>query len=439
MEIRGVIRQVLFVVSLIFAFGGGMFEGIATEPYAHATGTVEQAKDLLDSWHGEHELLDKAKEILVQILAKDPQNYRALKEMARYCIMDGYLHSKNVANGGNIYTIGQFAPGTLQRAEAILKKALAINPSYAEGYVLLGHIYSQQSRFNQAREALVKAETLGTNDPWLHLNWAYVLNATGDTQGAADRYTRVLKSGTDNKKALSSAYGFLLEFHKKRREHDKVIELYQVLFKLDPTNAWSRGNYANYLRTELGRFDEAIAYAREALSIMNYGAGRHILALCLYGKWADVIINQKRPESEAQKYYDEAFRLDPELDLVMAYEGSYAKGKALVQLLKSKGVSVDAKAEDGSTALMIASNTGRIDAVRLLLSLGANPNVKSVNGWTALLGAADEGYEEVVKVLLESGADPKQTFRNADAATLAERRGRAEIARMIRQYAADKK
>jgi tetratricopeptide (TPR) repeat protein len=238
---------------------------------------------------------------------------------------------------------------------------------------------------------------------------------------------------------LSSAYGFLLEYHRKRREHDKVIELYQVLFKLDPTNAWSRGNYANYLRTELGRFDEAIAYAREALSIMNYGAGRHILALCLYGKWADVIINQKRPESEAQKYYDEAFRLDPELDLVMAYEGSYAKGKALVQLLKSKGVSVDAKAEDGSTALMIASNTGRIDAVRLLLSLGANPNVKSVNGWTALLGAADEGYEEVVKVLLESGADPKQTFRNADAATLAERRGRAEIARMIRQYAADKK
>jgi ankyrin repeat protein len=108
----------------------------------------------------------------------------------------------------------------------------------------------------------------------------------------------------------------------------------------------------------------------------------------------------------------------------------------LVQLLKSKGVSIDARTEDGSTALIVASNTGRTDAVKMLLSLGANPNARANNGWTPLLGAADEGYQEVVKLLLEGGADPNQKIRNMDAAMLAERRGRTELATLIRQYAA---
>ena len=87
--------------------------------------------------------------------------------------------------------------------------------------------------------------------------------------------------------------------------------------------------------------------AREALDIMNYGVGRRILAGCLYEKLADLIINQKLPEKQAPAHYEEAFQLYPNLDLVMAYEGSHATSKALVQLLKAKGISIDARAEDG--------------------------------------------------------------------------------------------
>jgi Tfp pilus assembly protein PilF len=439
MKIWRVIPRVLFVVPLVFACGGVMFEGIATKPCAYAAGTVEQAKDLLDSWHGEHESLAKAKDILDLVLQKDPQNYRALKQLARYYIMDGYLYTTRTSNGKNFYRTGNFKPGTLQRAEETLKRALEINPSYAEGYVLLGHVYAEQRRLKNAREVLIKAETLGTNDPWLHLNLAHVLTASGETEAAADRYTRVLKSGTDDKKALSAAYEFAIEYHQNRQEYNKVDELYKELLKVDRTNAWSRGNYADFLRRDLRKFDEAIVYAREALRIMDYGLARRILAESLYEKWADMVVNEKRPENEAQKYFDEAFRLYPQLDLLMAYEGCYANRKALVQSLKSKGVPVDAKAEDGSTALIIASNTGRVDAVRVLLSLGANPNAKSFTGWTPLIGAARYGHEEVVKVLLENGADPNHKIRNMDAATIAQREGREDIARMIRQYAAGNK
>jgi Tfp pilus assembly protein PilF len=396
---------------------------------------LKQARDSLDSWSGQREILSKAKNTLDHIIATDSQNYLALKELARYYIMDGYINSISVGNCGRKYSVGRYTAGCLEGAEKILKDALRLNPNYAEGYVLLGHLNFQERRLDDARVALSKAQSLGTDDPWLHLNWADVLIASGQLDEAANRCRLVLKNGTKNKKALIAAYECLIKYHRNRKESQKVSELYQAMLEINPTNAWTRGNYADFLRTDVGKFDDAITYAREALRIMNYGVGRRILAESLYGKWADLIVNQKKSEIEAQQYYDEAFRLYPNLDLVMAYEGSYAKGKALVQLLKAKGISMDARAEDGSTALMIASNTGRADAVRILLSLGANPNAKADTGWTALLGAADEGNQEIVKLLLDAGADPKQARRGTDAGMLAERCGQVELATMIRQYA----
>jgi tetratricopeptide (TPR) repeat protein len=428
--------RILLLFVLVFGGNGLVAEGAVPAPDAKTEAAIRQPKELLDSWSGQHDILDQAKEILDRVLVRDPENYRALKELARYQIMNGYIHSKQKTNGRNVYTVGQFRPGTLEQAEGTLRNALRINSNFAEGYILLGHVYTQQERLQEAREALARAEAIGTDDPWLHLNWAAVNTAAGELEAASNRYQAVLKSGTKNQKALTSACSFQIEHHRRLGEFEKANDLYKTLCEMEPTNAWIRGNHANLLRNELGRYDEALARAREALRIMNYGVGRGILAMCLYAKWADLVINQNKSASEAQKYFDEAFRISPDLDDVMVYEGSYATGKPMVQLLKSKGVSIDARAEDGSTALIVASNTGRADAVKMLLSLGANPNARANNGWTPLLGAADEGYQEVVKLLLEGGADPNQKIRNMDAAMLAERRGRTELATLIRQYAA---
>jgi tetratricopeptide (TPR) repeat protein len=428
--------QILLLFALVFGGNGLFAEGAVSAPDPKIEAAIRQAKDLLDSWSGQRDILDQAKEILDRVLIREPENYHAIKELARYHIMNGYLHSKPKTNGRNVYTVGQFRPGTLEQAEVTLRNALRINPNFAEAYILLGHVYTQKERLKEAREALAKAEAIGTDDPWLHLNWAAVHTAAGELEAASNRYQVVLKSGTKNQKALVTAYSFQIEHHKRLGEFEKANDLYKTLCEMEPTNAWIRGNHADLLRRELGRYDEALARAREALRIMNYGVGRGILAMCLYAKWADLVINQNKSASEAQKYFDEAFRISPDLDDVMVYEGSYAKGKPLVQLLKSKGVSIDARAEDGSTALIVASNTGRADAVKVLLSLGANPNARANNGWTPLLGAADEGYQEVVKLLLEGGADPNQKIMNMDAAMLAERRGRTELATLIRQYAA---
>ncbi|NIQ14386.1 MAG: hypothetical protein GTO02_08280, partial [Candidatus Dadabacteria bacterium] len=111
------------------------------------------------------------------------------------------------------------------------------------------------------------------------------------------------------------------------------------------------------------RNDEAVEQARKALEIMNYGIGQKILANALYAKWADMVLEGNG--NSAEQYFQEALQYYPYLDLVMAYSGSMPAGKNLAKALSTvKGVSINAKAEDGSTALLIATNRNRFETVK---------------------------------------------------------------------------
>lgn len=399
---------------------------------------IKAARELLNSWSGQSQILEQAREKLTRVLEADPQNYLALKEMARYQIMSGYINSRWKQYQTHVYLVGNYVPGTLERAETTIRDALRVNPRFAEGHVLLGYIQFEQSKLNEAANTLTLAERLGTDDPWLHLNWATLHNARGEYSAAAERWQRVLKSGTSDIKALSTAYAFLIENHKRAGEHDKVVALYEDQIKHNPTNAWLRGNFAEYLSETLWRNDEAITQARAALKIMDYGVGRRILAMALYRKWADMVMQGK--EAGAEKYFREAWEIYPRLNEVMAYGASVPGGERLAKaLITKKGVSIDAPAEDGSTALLIATNRNRAQTVKALLDLNANPNSNDKAGWTPLLSAADEGNAEIIDILLAKGADIRAKLQGLDAAALAERRGKTDLAALLKKRAADLK
>src|SRR5262245_26294507 len=75
---------------------------------------------------------------------------------------------------------------------------------------------------------------------------------------------------------------------------------------------------------------------------------------------------------------------------------------------------------------MLASRTGRPEAVQLLVANGANVNASETwQGETALMGAAAEDHPEVVALLAKSGADlnarskiPEFPRVKVDAATM---------------------
>lgn len=69
------------------------------------------------------------------------------------------------------------------------------------------------------------------------------------------------------------------------------------------------------------------------------------------------------------------------------------------------GADINAKAKDGSTALILAAKLRKKDLVDLLLNKGAEVNSANQQGYTALIVAASHGYGELICPLLRNGAD----------------------------------
>ena len=93
-------------------------------------------------------------------------------------------------------------------------------------------------------------------------------------------------------------------------------------------------------------------------------------------------------------------------------------GAGNVQAVKenlAKGIDVDAKNKDGSTALHIASLLGQYEVAELLIQRGADVNIKGNDGATALHAAAFLGQYREAKLLLENGVNANT--RKNDGAT----------------------
>ncbi len=76
-----------------------------------------------------------------------------------------------------------------------------------------------------------------------------------------------------------------------------------------------------------------------------------------------------------------------------------------VRALLDAGADVEARTEDGHTALMLAAAGSHEGIVRMLLDAGADVNARDEKGWTALMWPAFLGHEGIVRALLDAGAD----------------------------------
>ena len=88
-----------------------------------------------------------------------------------------------------------------------------------------------------------------------------------------------------------------------------------------------------------------------------------------------------------------------ETALILAVRNSAQK--VFAKLLDAPGVNLDARAQNGDTALMIAAFKSNVAVATALIDKGAEINRP---GWTALHYAAASGCDELVKILLEHAA-----------------------------------
>ncbi len=82
-----------------------------------------------------------------------------------------------------------------------------------------------------------------------------------------------------------------------------------------------------------------------------------------------------------------------------ASRGETKKVKALLDA----EADVEAKNNNGHTALMLAALSGNTDTAKALLEAGADLEAKNNNGGTALMSAAQQGHTEIVELLKKAG------------------------------------
>ena len=103
-----------------------------------------------------------------------------------------------------------------------------------------------------------------------------------------------------------------------------------------------------------------------------------------------------------------------------------------VQFLLDLGVNVDCTNEQGSTALMLATECGYEPVVQTLISGGANVNIQDSYGCTALMLASENGHFQVTKLLLNEEADVNISNNEGfTALMLASQNGHFQVTKLL--------
>jgi tetratricopeptide (TPR) repeat protein len=287
----------------------------------------DQARTLLNSWSGQREKLKRAEALLREILKEDKKYAPAYREFGRLYIMAGNIKNQKNKNEH------------LRYSEATIKKSLDLEPEYADSYVLLGHLYTITKRYGDAEKALNKAMEFGTEIPWLKLNWADLLKQQKKYSDAMKMYQQVLSDETSNGKAHASALNGVTLIHWLMKEYDKANEGYKAQLDYQPEDAWTWGNYSNFLLFAYDDVDGAIEKGRKAIQLMNFRMGRFTLGCALYTKWA-MLKDNPAAADDAQKYFKEAWSIYPYPKMVIEQTKKYPYTKntyiALSEWLTSK-------------------------------------------------------------------------------------------------------
>jgi hypothetical protein len=104
-----------------------------------------------------------------------------------------------------------------------------------------------------------------------------------------------------------------------------------------------------------------------------------------------------------------------------------------VKILIDHGADVNAKNDDGMTALMFAVLNGKIEKMQLLISNGADVNAHNEWGQTPLIqaciGVTGSIRKDIVELLVREGAntDVKDNYGNTPVSLASQKRGREQI------------
>lgn len=100
-----------------------------------------------------------------------------------------------------------------------------------------------------------------------------------------------------------------------------------------------------------------------------------------------------------------ALEVDTEPGLPFLIAAVQGGDSGMIDYLLNKGVKVDYKGAQPTTALAVSSNLGELELMKRFIGAGADPNVRGISGKPLLIEAVKEGNRPKFDLLLASNAD----------------------------------
>ena len=181
--------------------------------------------------------------------------------------------------------------GQAGEAEALWRRALALNAGVKEFHNNLGSLLSGQGRRAEAIACYQRALALDADFAEAHNNLGRELAAAGKTDEAIDHYRTALRL----KQQYAECHFNLGIVLQDRGDLDGAAEHYEQAIRIRPDDAEAHNNLGSVRRAQ-GRAAEALAHYRQALSARPdyFAAANNLGALLLAGGDLDEAIEQFR-------------------------------------------------------------------------------------------------------------------------------------------------
>jgi len=117
----------------------------------------------------------------------------------------------------------------------------------------------------------------------------------------------------------------------------------------------------------------------------------------------------------------------------------FDKIEILKLLLEQEKINLEARSKKGSSPLLVASYIGNLEVAKILLEKGADINAKNDNGETALHMASHENHQQIVELLLEQEKInlEARSKKGSSPLLVAVYMGNLEIAKLLLEKGAD--
>jgi tetratricopeptide (TPR) repeat protein len=183
--------------------------------------------------------------------------------------------------------------GKVDEAIASYRKAIELDPKTALPHHNLGIALYRKGQVNEAIVCLKKAIDLDPKDAQIHVNLGNALRGQGEVDAAFACFTRALEIDPRLPLAHNGLGAFLCDV---KRDYDGAAACFRKAIDLDPKDATAHFNLGNALAGK-GQVDEAIACYRKAIQVNPQDAFAHINlghALASQGRFAESLAVYKR-------------------------------------------------------------------------------------------------------------------------------------------------